>query len=627
MVKSVRLTMAQALVRFLAAQHVERDGVEHRFIEGCCGIFGHGNLTGIGQALAQNPELLTYYQARNEQAMVHTAAGFAKMRNRLAALACTTSIGPGATNMVTGAAAATVNRIPVLLLPGDVFASRRPDPVLQQLEIPSSGDVSVNDCFRPVTRYWDRIQRPEQLVPAALAAMRVLTSQADTGAVMLALPQDVQTEAFAYPNEFLERRLWHVGRPLPDSAALDRAAELIRASKRALIVAGGGVIYSEATTALQRIVKQTGLPVAETQAGKGSVPFDHPGALGAIGATGSLAANRIAADADLIIGIGTRYSDFVTASKTAFQNPGVRFVNVNISEADSHKLGGLPLAGDARATIEGLAKRLDGWTVAAEHRSRCEQLRLEWDKEVSRLYSLGRGPLPAQSEVLGAVNELSGPRDVVVCAAGSMPGDLHKLWRTRDPKGYHVEYGYSTMGYEIAGGLGVKLADPSREVYVLVGDGSYLMMAQEIVTSIQERLKLTVVLVDNEGFASIGGLSRSKGTEGFGTRYRYRSAGSLGDDAAHSDGERLPVDLALNAQGLGAHVFRTHSIEELRDALVAAKSIDRTVVIHVPVDRYEGVPSYDSWWEVPVAEVAESADVRKAREENEQGLKRRRWHV
>ena len=627
MVKSVRLTMAQALVRFLAAQHVERDGVEHRFIEGCCGIFGHGNLTGIGQALAQNPELLTYYQARNEQAMVHTAAGFAKMRNRLAALACTTSIGPGATNMVTGAAAATVNRIPVLLLPGDVFASRRPDPVLQQLEIPSSGDVSVNDCFRPVTRYWDRIQRPEQLVPAALAAMRVLTSQADTGAVMLALPQDVQTEAFAYPNEFLERRLWHVGRPLPDSAALDRAAELIRASKRALIVAGGGVIYSEATTALQRIVKQTGLPVAETQAGKGSVPFDHPGALGAIGATGSLAANRIAADADLIIGIGTRYSDFVTASKTAFQNPGVRFVNVNISEADSHKLGGLPLAGDARATIEGLARRLDGWTVAAEHRSRCEQLRLEWDKEVSRLYSLGRGPLPAQSEVLGAVNELSGPRDVVVCAAGSMPGDLHKLWRTRDPKGYHVEYGYSTMGYEIAGGLGVKLADPSREVYVLVGDGSYLMMAQEIVTSIQERLKLTVVLVDNEGFASIGGLSRSKGTEGFGTRYRYRSAGSLGDDAAHSDGERLPVDLALNAQGLGAHVFRTHSIEELRDALVAAKSIDRTVVIHVPVDRYEGVPSYDSWWEVPVAEVAESADVRKAREENEQGLKRRRWHV
>jgi 3D-(3,5/4)-trihydroxycyclohexane-1,2-dione acylhydrolase (decyclizing) len=619
--------MAQALVRFLSVQHVERDGVERRFIEGCFGIFGHGNVTGLGQALAQNPELLTYYQARNEQGMVHIAAGFAKMRNRLAALACTTSIGPGATNMVTGAAAATINRIPVLLLPGDVFASRRPDPVLQQLETPWSGDASVNDCFRPVTRYWDRVQRAEQLVPAALAAMRVLTSQSDTGAVMLSLPQDVQTEAFDYPAEFFGRRVWHVGRPLPDKTALDRAADVIRASKRPLIVAGGGVIYSDAAAALQRWVKLTGIPVGETQAGKGSLPFDHPGALGAIGATGSLAANRIAAEADLIIGIGTRYSDFVTSSKTAFQNPDVGFVNLNVSEADSHKLGGLALTGDARATIEELDRRLEGWTVPADYRARCEQLRLEWDKEVSRLYSLGHGPLPAQSEVLGAVNELSGPRDVVVCAAGSMPGDLHKLWRTRDAKGYHVEYGYSTMGYEIAGGLGVKLADPSREVYVLVGDGSYLMMAQEIVTSIQEGLKLNVVLVDNEGFASIGGLSRSKGTAGFGTRYRYRSDGSLGDDAAHSNGEPLPVDLALNAQGLGAHVIRTRSIEELRDALLAAKSIDRTVVIYVPVDRYEGVPSYESWWEVPVAEVAESAEVKKAREEHEGGLARRRWLV
>ena len=623
----MKLTMAQALVRFLSAQYLERDGVDHRFIEGCFGIFGHGNLTGVGQALAQNPELLTYYQARNEQGMVHIAAGFAKMRNRLATLACTTSIGPGATNMVTGAAAATVNRIPVLLLPGDVFASRRPDPVLQQLETPWRGDVSVNDSFQPVTRYWDRIQRPEQLVPAALAAMRVLTSQVETGAVMLALPQDVQVEAFEYPSEFFERRVWHVGRPLPDSAALDRAATIIRAGKRPLIVAGGGVIYSEATEALRRLVTRTGVPVGETQAGKGSLPFDHPGALGAIGATGTLAANRIAAQADVVIGVGTRYSDFTTASKTAFQNPEVLFVNVNVAESDSHKLGGLALTGDARASLEALDARLDGWTVDAGYRKQTEQLRAEWDKEVSRLYSLGHGPLPAQSEVLGAVNELSGPRDVVVCAAGSMPGDLHKLWRTRDPKGYHVEYGYSTMGYEIAGGLGVKLADPEREVYVMVGDGSYLMMAQEIVTSIQERLKLTVVLVDNEGFASIGGLSRSKGMEGFGTRYRYRSDGSLGDDAAHKNGEPLPVDLALNAQGLGAHVIRARNIEELRDALVAAKGIDRTVVIHIPVDRYEGVPSYDSWWEVPVAEVSDSADVKKAREEHERGLARRRWHI
>ena len=623
----MRLTVAQALVRFLAAQHVERDGIEHRFFAGCFGIFGHGNLTGIGQALAQSPELLTYYQARNEQAMVHTAAGFAKMRNRLAAFACTTSIGPGATNMVTGAAAATVNRLPVLLLPGDVFASRRPDPVLQQLESGSRGDVSVNDTFIPVSRYFDRVQRPEQLVPAAMAAVRVLTSQADTGAVTLALPQDVQTEAFDYPDTFFDRRTWHVARPLPDASELDRAAAMIRNARRPLLVAGGGVIYSEATEVLKRLVRRTGVPVAETQAGKGSLPFDHPGALGGVGATGTLAANRIASQADLVIGLGTRYSDFTTASQTAFQNPDVRFVNVNVAEPDSHKLGGLALTGDARATLEALDGRLQGWTVEGAYRKEHEELRGEWDREVTRLYNLGHSPLPAQSEVLGAVNELSAPHDVVVCAAGSMPGDLHKLWRTRDPKGYHVEYGYSTMGYEIAGGLGVKLADPSREVYVMVGDGSYLMMSQEIVTSIQERAKLTIVLVDNEGFASIGGLSRSKGMAGFGTRYRYRAGGSLGDDASHANGERLPVDLARNAEGLGAHVFRAHNVEELRDALLAAKKIERTVVIYIAVDRYEGVPSYEGWWEVPVAEVSEVGEVKTARDEHEQAIKRRRWHV
>jgi 3D-(3,5/4)-trihydroxycyclohexane-1,2-dione acylhydrolase (decyclizing) len=624
---TIRLTMAQALVRFLSAQRVERDGHEHRFFEGCFGIFGHGNVTGIGQALAEHPELLTYYQARNEQGMVHTAAAFARMRNRLAALACTTSIGPGATNMLTGAAAATINRVPVLLLPGDVFASRRPDPVLQQLESPGRGDLSVNDCFQPVCRYWDRIQRPEQLVPAALAAMRVLTSQADTGAVMLALPQDVQVEAFDYPAEFLEDRVWHIGRPLPDQAAIERALAIIRASKRPLIIAGGGVIYSEATAALRLLVEGTGIPVGETQAGKGSLPFDHPSAMGGIGATGTFAANRTAAQADLVIGVGTRYSDFTTASKTAFQDPGVRFININIADADSHKLGGLSLTGDARATLEVLAERLDGWAAAPDYRRLCTKLNAEWDEEVSRLYHLGHAGLPAQSEVIGAVNELSGPRDVVVCAAGSIPGDLHKLWRTRDEKGYHVEYGYSTMGYEIAGGLGVKLADPGREVYVLVGDGSYLMMAQEIVTSIQEGLKLTVVLVDNEGYASIGGLSRSKGTAGFGTLYRYRSDGSLGDDSAGRDGKSLPVDLALNAQGLGAHVIRARNVEELRDALTEAKAIEQTVVIHVPADRYESVPNYESWWEVPVAEVSESGDIQKARQEHERDMARRRWLI
>jgi 3D-(3,5/4)-trihydroxycyclohexane-1,2-dione acylhydrolase (decyclizing) len=624
---TVRLTMAQALVRFLAAQHVERDGVEHRFFEGCFGIFGHGNVTGVGQALAESPDLLTYYQARNEQGMVHAAAAFARMRNRLSTLACTTSIGPGATNMLTGAAATTVNRLPVLLLPGDVFASRRPDPVLQQLETPWRGDLSVNDCFQPVSRYWDRIQRPEQLVSAALSAMRVLTSQADTGAVMLALPQDVQVEAFDYPAEFFERRVWPIGRPLPDAGALDRAAQLIRKAQRPLIVAGGGVIYSEATAALQQLVLRTGIPVGETQAGKGSLPFDRRGAMGGIGATGTLAANRLAAAADLVIGVGTRFTDFTTASKTAFQADGLRFVNINIADADAQKLGGLALTGDARATLEALDQRLTGWTVSAEYRQLCARLQAEWDQEVSRLYHLGHSPLPAQSEVLGAVNELSAPRDVVVCAAGSMPGDLHKLWRVRDAKGYHVEYGYSTMGYEIAGGLGVKMADPEREVYVLVGDGSYLMMAQELVTSIQERLKLTVVLVDNQGFASIGALSRSKGTAGFGTKYRYRSDGSLGDDSGLRDGEPLPVDLGLNAQSLGAHMIRARTVEELRDALIAAKKIERTVVIHVVTDRQQGVPDYATWWDVPVAEVSQVAEVQKAREEYERGTARQRWYL
>ena len=621
---TVRLTMAQALVRFLAAQHVERDGLSHAFFAGCFGIFGHGNVAGLGQALQERPDLLSYRPARNEQGMVHAAAGYARMRNRLATMACTSSVGPGATNMVTGAACATINRLPVLLLPGDVFASRRPDPALQQLEMPGRGDRSVNDCLQPVSRYWDRVSRPEQLVPAALAAMRVLTNQAETGAVTLALPQDVQAEAYDYPAGLFERRVWRVGRPLPDAEALDRAAGLIRASERPFLVAGGGVIYSEATGALAHLVERTGIPVGETQAGKGSLPFDHPSCAGAVGATGTLAANRLAAEADLVIGVGTRWSDFTTASKTAFRADGVRFVNVNIADFDAAKHAGLPLVGDARATLQALAERLAGWSVPPARRELAARLQGEWTREVDRLYHLGHGPLPAQTEVLGAVNELSGPRDVVVCAAGSMPGDLHKLWRTRDPKGYHVEYGYSTMGYEIAGGLGVKMADPTREVYVLVGDGSYLMMAQEIVTSLQEDVKLTVVLVDNQGFSSIGALSRSLGSAGFGTRLMRRRDG-VPDDRV--DGEPLPVDLARNAEGLGAHVIRAGNLEEFRDALLSAKDVGRTVVVHVRVDRYEGVPSYESWWDVPVAEVSETASVQEARREYERAGRQRRWYL
>ncbi|MFL5990810.1 MAG: 3D-(3,5/4)-trihydroxycyclohexane-1,2-dione acylhydrolase (decyclizing) [Rubrobacteraceae bacterium] len=609
------MTMAQALVRFLANQHVERDGMEQRFFPGCFGIFGHGNVAGVGQALQQYADDLTYYQARNEQAMVHAASAYARQKNRLQAFACTSSIGPGATNMVTGAALATINRLPVLLLPGDVFATRVPDPVLQKLEAPHDGDLSVNDSFRAVSRYWDRINRPEQLIPAALAAMRVLTNPAETGAVTLALPQDVQAEAHDYPEGFFEKRVWRVGRPLPESEMIERAAALVRNAERPMIVAGGGAIYSEATGALKSFVERTGIPVGETQAGKGSMPYDHPLALGAVGATGTLAANRAAREADLVIGVGTRWTDFTTASKTAFQNPGVRFINVNVADFDAAKHEGVRLVGDARSTLEALSEALGGYEVEAGYREASEKANREWDAEVERLYALEHGPLPAQSTVIGTVNSFSDPEDVVVCAAGSMPGDLHKLWRTRDPKGYHVEYGYSCMGYEIPGGLGIKMADPSREVYVMVGDGSYLMMNSEIVTSIQEGYKLTVILVDNSGFASIGALSRSVGSQGFGTQYRYRKNGSIGLDTEEEPGETLPVDLAANAQSLGASVIRTQDVAELRDALSEAKGADRTVVIHIAVDRYEGVPDYESFWDVPVAEVSETKTVAAAREE------------
>jgi 3D-(3,5/4)-trihydroxycyclohexane-1,2-dione acylhydrolase (decyclizing) len=624
---TVRLTTAQALVRFLANQYVERDGVDHRFFAGAFGIFGHGNVAGVGQALQQHAGQLTYYQARNEQAMVHTASAYARMKNRLGAFACTTSIGPGATNMVTGAALATINRLPVLLLPGDVFASRTPDPVLQQLETPHDGTLSVNDCFRPVSKYWDRVDRPEQIIPAALQAMRVLTNQAETGAVTLALPQDVQAEAHDFPEEFLERRVWRIGRPLPDSHELDRMVELIRGSGRPMIVAGGGTIYSEATGALLRFAERTGIPVGETQAGKGSLPYDHPCSLGAVGATGTLAANRAAREADLIIGIGTRWTDFTTASKTAFQNPEVRFVNINVADFDAHKHAGLALVGDARATLEALNEALAGYEVEAAYREQNARANEEWDREVERLYTLGHVPLPSQGEVIGAVNTFSEPEDVVVCAAGSMPGDLHKLWRTRDPKGYHVEYGYSCMGYEIAGGLGVKMASPQREVYVMVGDGSYLMMSAEIITSIQEGYKIIVVLVDNSGFSSIGALSRSVGSDGFGTHYRYRKDGSIGLDSEEDPGEVLPVDLAANAESFGAHVFRAETIAELASVLEKAKGVDRTVVIHVPVDRYEGVPTYESFWDVPVAEVSEMDSVIAARKEYDEGRQSERRYL
>ena len=614
---TVRVTAAQALVRFLVAQHVERDGNRQRFFGGSFGIFGHGNVAGLGEALLAHADQLRYHPARNEQGMVHAAVGYARMKNRLGAFACTSSIGPGATNMLTGAAVATINRLPVLLLPGDVFSTHLPDPVLQQLENTSAGDVSVNDCFRPVSRYFDRVWRPEQVMSAAMQAMRVLTSPAETGAVTLAFPQDVQAEAFDCPEEFLAERTWHVPRAQADPDSLARAVDAIRGASRPLIVAGGGVIYSGASDQLRAFCEATGVPVGETQAGKGSLPYDHPSCLGAIGATGTFAANRVAAEADVVIGIGTRYSDFTTASKTAFRDRGVRFVNVNVADFDAAKQSGVRVVADARAALEQLTEALDSWSVGDDYRAEAARLNREWDEEVTRLYSVGHGPLPAQSEVLGAVNDASAPADVVVCAAGSMPGDLHKLWRTRDPKGYHVEYGYSCMGYEIAGGLGVKLAAPEREVYVLVGDGSYLMLSSELVTAVQEDVKLTVVLVDSHGFNSIGALSRSLGLDGFGTQHRYARNGVPVLDGDEAPPDQLPVDLAVNAASLGVETVRVESVASLRAALEEAKQATRTTVIVVEVDRYAGVPGYESWWDVPVAEVSDRPEVRRARAEYE----------
>lgn len=611
--ESTRLTTAQAIVRFLAAQHVSRDGQEQPFFAGCFGIFGHGNVSGMGQALQQD-RALRYYQTRNEQAMVHTAAAYAKHRNRFQTLICTSSIGPGATNMITGAATATVNRLPVLLLPGDIFARRNVAPVLQQLESEHSQDISVNDAFRPVSRYWDRINRPDQILTALPEALRVLTSPADTGAVTVALPQDVQTEAYDFPTDFFRRRVWMIPRNRPDRNASAAAAEWIKGAKRPLIIAGGGVIYSEATDALRTLVDQTGIPVGETMAGKGSLRFDHPLCLGAIGVTGTSAANLYAHDADLIIGIGTRYSDFTTASKTAFQHPDVRFININVAEFDAAKHAALPLIGDARATLEELIEALAGFKIAPAVRDHAVDLHQAWETEVDRIYAIRNAPLPSQGELIGAVNETGDPDAVMVCAAGSLPGDLHKLWRARHPKQYHLEYGYSCMGYEIAGGLGIKMADPDREVYVLVGDGSYLMLANEIITSIQEGYKLTIVLMDNHGYKSIGSLSRSLGQSGFGTRYVYPENGGLPDDQTATV-EALPLDLAANARSLGAHVIECTTYDDVVQALQDAKAVERTTVIYVPNDRYEGVPGYHSWWDVPVAEVSEIDSVNAAREE------------
>jgi len=619
--KTRRLTTAQALVHFLIQQHTRRDSVTRRFIPKVLGIFGHGNVAGLGEALQAAGNALPYIPGRNEQALVHAAAGFAKMTNRLQTLACTSSVGPGATNMITGAAGATINRVPVLLLPGDIFATRQVAPVLQQLESGASGEVSVNDTFRPISRYWDRIQRPEQLVTSAIEAMRVLTSVVDTGAVTLCLPEDVQSEAWDFPEGLFEHRVWEIRRPRPDAEALRRAVELIRGAKRPLIVAGGGVLYSEAAMTLALFSSAMGIPVAETQAGKGALSFDHALSLGAIGATGTLGANVLAREADLVIGIGTRYSDFTTASKTAFQDPDVRFVNINVGEFDAFKHGGVAVVADARETLAALLEALPGFLAPGEWRARAGEANRDWDQEVERIYTIGSPTRPSQGEVIGAVNDAAGDRGVVVCAAGSLPGDLHKLWRSRDPKSYHLEYGYSCMGYEVAGGLGVKMAAPDREVFVMVGDGSWLMMSSELVTARQEGVKLIVVLIDNGGYGSIGSLSKSLGSGGFGTQLRYR------DDDGSLSSRQVPIDFAANARSLGLTVYAADTLKDLRAALAEAKASPETAVIVTHADPSVKVGGYESWWDVPPAEVSTIDGVKAARAEYEEAKKKERWYL
>ncbi len=617
--RTKRLTTAQAIIRYLKNQYVEFDGKQYPFFAGVWGIFGHGNVAGIGQALQENPDF-PFYFSRNEQAQVHLAVAFAKMNNRKRTFACTSSIGPGATNMITGAAVATINHIPVLLMPGDIFARRNVAPVLQQLESGTTQDISVNDCFKPVSRYWDRINRPDQILTSLPEVMRVLTSPVETGAVTLALPQDVQTEAYDYPEEFFEARQWHIRRQPADPVTLHQSLEWIRQSKTPLIIAGGGVHYSEAYEALAKFASMTGIPVAETQAGKGALNYEHEQSVGAVGVTGTLVANQLAYTADLVIGIGTRYSDFTSASKTAFQNPDVRFINVNVAEFDAYKHSALPLVGDAKLVLEAWREALKDYKVPAAYADKIRKGRAEWGAEVERLYHLGSTGLPAQSEVIGALNEFMQPKDVIINAAGSAPGDLHKLWRSRDPKSYHMEYGYSTMGYEIPAAIGVKLAAPEREVYALVGDGTYLMMPSEITTSIQEGIKVNYILVENHGFASIGSLSRSLGSAGFGTSYRMRDPKTGG-----YTGDYLPLDFVSSAKAFGAITFEANTLEEFKKALADAKKADCTTVIVVHTNVDLKVPGYESWWDVAVAEVSQMEEVQKARQQYVEMLKKERY--
>lgn len=617
MSKTIRLTMAQALVKFLDQQYVELDGVEHKFIRGVMGIFGHGNVTGLGEALERQPGELTFIQGKNEQGMAHAAIAYAKQSNRLGIFACTSSIGPGALNMVTAAATATVNRIPLLLLPGDIFACRQPDPVLQQIEHPGDYTISANDAFKPVSRYWDRISRPEQLMTAALQAMRVLTDPADTGAVTLALPQDVQSEAYDYPVEFFRKRVHAIERRLPVPTALNGAVELIARKQKPLIIAGGGVHYSLATEALTEFAEAFGIPVTETQAGKSAMPWNHELNAGAIGVTGSLPANRLAKEADVVICVGTRLQDFTTASKSAFQNPDVEFISINVSRSDAMKLDAHQLIGDAQVVLRSLQHELQQRNYrSAYESSELVGLMSEWTQEVDRYYTLEKADGLTQTLVLGEINRAIGDDAVIVCAAGSLPGDLHRLWRSAQPKTYHMEYGFSCMGYEVSGAVGVKMAEPARDVYALVGDGSYLMLHSELVTSIQEGVKINILLFDNHGFQCIHNLQREHGSDGFGNEFRSRSG-----ETNRLTGDYLPIDYAAHARSLGAEAYTVHTKEELQAALQSARNDPVSTLIHIKVLPGTNTSGYHSWWRVDPAEVSGNEKVQAARQEMEERIK------
>ncbi|AIW19187.1 3D-(3,5/4)-trihydroxycyclohexane-1,2-dione acylhydrolase (decyclizing) [Vibrio coralliilyticus] len=611
MANTIRLTMAQALVKFMQAQKVEIDGQLQPIFEGVFAIFGHGNVAGLGEALFHVNDELPTYRAHNEQAMAHSAIAFAKANNRRRMMAATTSVGPGALNMVTAAALAHVNRLPVLLLPGDTFATREPDPVLQQVEDWSDATITPNDCFKPVSRFFDRITRPEQLLNSLPQAMRVLTDPIECGPVTLSLPQDVQTMAFDYPEHFFAEKVHRIRRPGADEHELQLAIETIAQAKQPLVIAGGGIHYAEATQEFSDFVEAFGLPVGETQAGKGALAWDHPSNLGSIGVTGSEAVNTLASEADVVIAVGTRLQDFTSSSRALFRSDA-KIVSLNVNGFDATKHYSAPLVADAKRTLPQLSSGLIGWNICPNWKSKAESLRLKWNETVEIAMTDRQSELPTDAEVIGAVNRAAQEKDIVVCAAGGLPGELHKLWRTRYDKGYHLEYGFSCMGYEIAGGLGVKMAKPDSEVFVMVGDGSYLMLNSEIATSVMLGQKLVVVVLDNRGYGCINRLQQACGGAGF---------NNLLQDCNTVEAGAPKTDFAGHARSLGASAEKVGNITELEQALIRARAAESTYVITLDTDPLSTTESGGSWWEVAVPEVSVREPVREARKRYEAAKK------